>query len=52
MYDVLYVCNLLCYFIGIGVPAAASSGAITANSIMTVFEQMKLLDKMKLPDKF
>lgn len=39
-------------FPGIGVPAAAASGAITANSIMNVFEQMKLLDKIRLPDKF
>ena len=39
-------------FPGIGVPAAASSGAITANSIMTVSEQMKLLDKIRLPEKF
>lgn len=37
-------------FPGIGVPAAASSGAITANSIMTVGEHLKLLSKIKLPD--
>ena len=39
-------------FPGIGVPAAASSGAITANSIMSVLEHWKLLDKMKLPKDF
>jgi hypothetical protein len=37
-------------FPGIGVPAAASSGAITANSIMSVREHLKLLSKIKLPD--
>lgn len=39
-------------FPGIGVPAAASSGAITANSIMTVSEHLNLLGRMRLPDKF
>jgi len=34
---------------GIGVPAVASSGAICANSIMTVWEQLELNKKIKMP---
>jgi hypothetical protein len=34
-------------FPGIGVPAAASSGAITANTIMTVSQHLKILDKLR-----
>lgn len=37
-------------FPGIGVPATASSGAITANSIMSVSEHLKLLKKIKIPE--
>jgi phytoene dehydrogenase-like protein len=38
-------------FPGIGVPATAASGAITANSIISVFQHLKMLDKIKLPNK-
>ena len=34
---------------GIGVPAVASSGAICANSIMSVWEQLALNSKIKMP---
>ena len=34
---------------GIGVPAVASSGAICANSIMSVWDQLKLNSKIKMP---
>lgn len=34
-------------FPGIGVPAAASSGAITANTIMTVSQHLKILDRLR-----
>ena len=38
-------------FTGIGVPATAASGAITANSLVNVFDHLKMLDKVKLPVK-
>ena len=34
---------------GIGVPATASSGALCANAIMTVWEQLELNSKIKMP---
>ncbi|KAL3791926.1 hypothetical protein ACHAW5_010332 [Stephanodiscus triporus] len=34
---------------GIGVPAVASSGAICANSIMSVWDQLRLNSKIKMP---
>lgn len=39
-------------FPGIGVPATASGGGITANSIMSVKQQLDLLQKIKLPDEY
>jgi phytoene dehydrogenase-like protein len=36
-------------FPGIGVPAAAASGAITANTLVSVFDHLKMLDKIRLP---
>lgn len=36
---------------GIGVPAVASSGAICANSIMSVWDQLRLNSKIKMPLK-
>ena len=38
-------------FPGIGVPATAASGAITANSIVSVAQHWKMLDKIRLPDR-
>jgi len=38
-------------FPGIGVPATAASGAITANNLVSVFEHWSMLDKIRLPDK-
>jgi phytoene dehydrogenase-like protein len=46
--DGLYVCGDFTYP-GIGVPATASSGAVTANSIVSVPEHLSLLDKVRLP---
>lgn len=43
-----YLCGDFTYP-GIGLPATASSGAITANSIVTVPEHLSLLDKIRLP---
>ncbi|KAL7530706.1 hypothetical protein ACHAXR_006779 [Thalassiosira sp. AJA248-18] len=37
---------------GIGVPAVASSGALCANSIMTVWEQLELNSKIKMPVQY
>eukprot|EP01036_Dinobryon_divergens_P022163 gene22163-30400_t len=37
-------------FPGIGVPAAAASGAIAANSIMSVWKHVELLDRIQLPE--
>lgn len=37
-------------FPGIGVPAAASSGAIAANTIMSLSQQLELLKRIDLPD--
>lgn len=34
---------------GIGVPATASSGAVCANTIMSVFDQLRLNNKIKMP---
>ena len=39
----------LCVYIGIGVPAAASSGAIAANSIMSLRRHLDLLSKIRIP---
>ena len=38
-------------FPGIGVPATAASGAIAANTIVSVFEHLEMLDRVKLPIK-
>lgn len=38
-------------FPGIGVPATAASGAIAANTIVSVWDHLKMLDKVKLPIK-
>ena len=37
---------------GIGVPAVASSGALCANSIMSVWEQLELNSKIKMPIQY
>ena len=34
----------------IGVPAAATSGAIAATSIMSVWKHLELLDRIQLPE--
>ena len=38
-------------FPGIGGPATAASGAITANSIVSIFDHLEMLDKIRLPAK-
>ena len=38
-------------FPGIGVPATAASGAVAANTMVSVFDHFKMLDKIKLPEK-
>ena len=38
-------------FPGIGVPATAASGAITANNLLSVQQHWGMLDKIKLPDR-
>lgn len=38
-------------FPGIGVPATAASGAITANNLVSVFQHWSMLDKIRLPDR-
>jgi phytoene dehydrogenase-like protein len=38
-------------FPGIGVPATAASGAITANTLVPVFDHLQMLDKIRLPEK-
>mmetsp|Transcript_17261 Transcript_17261/g.47200 ORF Transcript_17261/g.47200 Transcript_17261/m.47200 type:complete len:595 (-) Transcript_17261:45-1829(-) len=38
-------------FPGIGVPATAASGAIAANTIVSVFDHLAMLDKVRLPIK-
>mmetsp|Transcript_8314 Transcript_8314/g.10526 ORF Transcript_8314/g.10526 Transcript_8314/m.10526 type:complete len:596 (+) Transcript_8314:90-1877(+) len=38
-------------FPGIGVPATAASGAITANNLLSVQQHWSMLDKIKLPDR-
>lgn len=38
-------------FPGIGVPATAASGAIAANTLVSVFDHLAMLDKIKLPLK-
>jgi phytoene dehydrogenase-like protein len=38
-------------FPGIGVPAAAASGAVTANTLVSVTEHNRMLDKIRLPIK-
>jgi phytoene dehydrogenase-like protein len=38
-------------FPGIGVPATAASGAITANSLVSVKQHLDMLDKIRLPSK-
>ncbi len=43
----LHVCGDSC-MPGIGVPAAAASGMITANSLAPVWSHLKLLDAMAL----
>jgi phytoene dehydrogenase-like protein len=46
----MYLCGDFT-FPGIGVPATAASGAIVANSLVTVFEHWKMLDKIRLPPR-
>ena len=36
-------------FPSIGVPATAASGAITANTLVSVFDHLAMLDKIRLP---
>jgi hypothetical protein len=38
-------------FPGIGVPATAASGAIAANTLVSVFDHLAMLDKVRLPEK-
>jgi phytoene dehydrogenase-like protein len=38
-------------FPGIGVPATAASGAITANTLVSVVDHWGMLDKIRLPKK-
>jgi phytoene dehydrogenase-like protein len=38
-------------FPGIGVPATAASGAITANNLVSVGQHFRMLDKIRLPTK-
>lgn len=38
-------------FPGIGVPATAASGAVTANTLVTVDQHKAMLDKIRLPKK-
>jgi len=38
-------------FPGIGVPATAASGAITANTIVSVWDHLKMLERIRLPEK-
>jgi hypothetical protein len=38
-------------FPSIGVPATAASGAITANTIVSVSQHLKMLQKIKLPPR-
>jgi hypothetical protein len=37
-------------FPSIGVPATAASGAITANTIVSIWDHWKMLDKIRLPE--
>jgi hypothetical protein len=38
-------------FLGIGVPATAASGAITANSLVSIGKHFDMLSKIRLPEK-
>jgi phytoene dehydrogenase-like protein len=38
-------------FPGIGVPAAAASGAVTANTLVSVGKHFEMLNKIRLPEK-
>lgn len=38
-------------FPGIGVPATAASGAITANNLVSISQHWKMLDKIRLPQR-
>ena len=38
-------------FPGIGVPATAASGAITANTLISVGQHFAMLDKIRLPER-
>lgn len=38
-------------FPGIGVPATAASGAVTANTLVSVGQHLGMLDKIRLPEK-
>jgi phytoene dehydrogenase-like protein len=38
-------------FPGIGVPATAASGAITANNLLSVPQHWAMLDKIRLPKR-
>jgi phytoene dehydrogenase-like protein len=46
----LYMCGDYT-FPSIGVPATAASGAITANTIVSIWDHWKMLDKIRLPEK-
>lgn len=46
----LYMCGDFT-FPGIGVPATAASGAIVANTLVSVWDHLSMLDKVKLPLK-
>lgn len=47
--SLIVVVQIFC--LGIGVPATAASGAITANTLVSVGEHWKMLDKIRLPQK-
>mmetsp|Transcript_62918 Transcript_62918/g.153184 ORF Transcript_62918/g.153184 Transcript_62918/m.153184 type:complete len:614 (+) Transcript_62918:37-1878(+) len=46
----LYLCGDFT-FPGIGVPATAASGAVTANTLVSVGDHLQMLDKIRLPQK-
>jgi len=47
----LYMCGDFT-FPGIGVPATAASGAIVANTLVSVWDHLAMLDKVKLPRRY
>jgi len=48
--DGLHLCGDFA-FPGIGVPATAAGGAITANNLVSIRDHWKMLDKIRLPKK-